>query len=223
MENDDLFLKARREMVLNQMERRGIRDPRLLGVLRSVPRHRFVPPELWERAYEDNPLPIGERQTISQPYIVAVMTELLELRGSETVLEIGTGSGYQAAVLAEMAAVVHSVERHAALARRAQDLLVELGYENVFVHVGDGSLGWPLSAPYQAILVTAAAPQIPAPLVAQLAEGGQLVIPVGSRSGQTLERWRKTAGQIQREALFPVAFVPLRGHMGWQDDDWEEE
>ncbi len=222
MESDDRFWEPREDMVRSQIERRRIRDPRLLEAMLRVPRHRFVPPPFRDKAYEDGPLPIGLGQTISQPYMVAAMTDLLVLNGDENVLEIGTGSGYQAAVLAEMAGAIHTVERHPGLAHSAQLVLESLGYRNVFVHVGDGTFGWPPAAPYQAILVTAAAPDIPDPLVEQLDEGGRLVIPVGGRSGQDLERWRKTGGRIYREILFPVAFVPLRGRFGWQDGDWEE-
>lgn len=221
MQDEDQYQQEREEMVRSQLERRDIRDPRVLAVMRRVPRHRFVPPDLQPRAYEDGPLPIGISQTISQPYIVGAMSELLELHGSENVLEIGTGSGYQAAVLSALAGSVHSIERHAALATRAAHTLAALGCSNVFVHIADGTLGWAESAPYQAIVVTAAAPEIPEPLVEQLDEGGRLVIPVGSRDGQMLERWRKTGGVIRREKLFPVAFVPLRGTYGWQDEEWE--
>lgn len=221
MNSEDQFRLEREEMVRNQIERRGIRDPRVLNAMRRVPRHRFIPAELSDQAYKDGPLPIGISQTISQPYMVAAMTELLELRGDENVLEIGTGSGYQAAVLGELAASVHTVERHAPLAAQAARTLTLLRYENIFVHVGDGSQGWNEAAPYQAILVTAAAPDVPAPLVEQLAPNGRLVVPVGDRSGQTLERWRKTGDTIRRERLFPVAFVPLRGIHGWHDEDWE--
>ena len=150
------------------------------------------------------------------------MTDLLKLRGDENVLEIGTGSGYQAAVLAEMAASVHTIEFVPELAERADRLLHEMGFRNIFVHTGDGSLGWPPGAPYQAILVTAAAPIIPRPLVEQMDEGGTLIIPIGGREEQQLERWRKRRGEIYREGIFPVVFVPLRGQFGWQDDEWEE-
>ncbi len=223
MEPEDEFWKARQAMVRDQIERRNIHDPRLLAVLRRVPRHRFLPPALQDRAYEDGPLPIGLGQTISQPYMVAAMTDLLMLHGTENVLEIGTGSGYQAAVLGEMAAAVHTIEYHPYLAENAQVVLDRLGYRNIFVHTGDGTLGWPPAAPYQAVLVTAAAPDIPSPLVDQLDEGGWLVIPVGGPQGQDLERWRKVNGHIFRESLFPVAFVPLRGRFGWQDNEWEEK
>jgi protein-L-isoaspartate(D-aspartate) O-methyltransferase len=221
MESEDRTREAREMMVHNQIEHRRIRDPRLLAVMRRVPRHLFVPPSLRDHAYEDGPLPIGLGQTISQPYMVAVMTDLAALNGSENVLEIGTGSGYQAAVLAEMARSIHSVEIHPRLAEAAQKVLEELGLHNVSVHIGDGTLGWPQAAPYQVILVTAAAPAIPTPLIDQLDDGGRLVIPVGGPNGQDLELWRKLSGRIQREKLFPVAFVPLRGRFGWQSNEWE--
>jgi protein-L-isoaspartate(D-aspartate) O-methyltransferase len=223
MEQKDHLRKASEAMIREQVAARGIRDPRLLDVLRRTPRHWFVPPELREQAYTDGPLPIGLGQTISQPYMVAAMTHLLNLRGSETVLEIGTGSGYQAAILAQMASTVHTIERHPQLAEQARQRLSRLGFHNIFVHQGDGSLGWPPAAPYNGILVTAASPLPPAPLIDQLAEGGLLVIPVGGREGQDLQRWKKTGGQVQRESLFPVAFVPLRGQLGWKPDEWEEE
>jgi protein-L-isoaspartate(D-aspartate) O-methyltransferase len=223
MENESSLWSAREAMVRDQIARRGIRDPRLLDVMLRVPRHRFVPPPLIDRAYDDGPLAIGEGQTISQPYIVAAMTELLDLHGTENVLEIGTGSGYQAAVLAELARSVHTVERYPYLAQRASAILHELGYMNIFVHVADGSLGWQPAAPYQAILVTAAAPDIPQPLIDQMDEGARLVIPIGNRYGQDLERWRKSSGKMVRENIFPVAFVPLRGQHGWKTEEWEEK
>jgi protein-L-isoaspartate(D-aspartate) O-methyltransferase len=223
MESEDRFWEARDAMVRDQVEHRRIHNPRLLAVLRRVPRHLFVPPPLRDQAYEDSPLPIGQGQTISQPYMVAAMTALLALNGSENVLEIGTGSGYQAAVLAEMTRSVHTIEIHPHLAQAALALLNSLGLRNVSVHTGDGTLGWPPAAPYQAILVTAAAPDIPVPLIDQLDEGGRLVIPVGGPNGQDLELWRKANGTIYRETLFPVAFVPLRGRFGWQNSEWEEK
>jgi protein-L-isoaspartate(D-aspartate) O-methyltransferase len=219
MEIEDRLRAAREAMVRHQIERRGVRDKRVLDAMLRIPRHAFLPPAQWNHAYADCPLPIGLGQTISQPYIVGAMTEILELDGSETVLEIGTGSGYQAAVLSLLAREVHTVERHAELADHAAHVLSELGLINVFVHVGDGSLGWPEAAPYQAILVTAAAPGIPDPLIGQLTEGGRLVIPVGDRTNQDLERWRKRQGKIYREHFFPVAFVPLRGRFGWQEEE----
>jgi protein-L-isoaspartate(D-aspartate) O-methyltransferase len=219
----DPFSIARARMVREQIEQRGVRDWRVLNAMLRVERHRFVGPDLAEFAYQDRPLPIGNGQTISQPYMVAVMSELMALNGQETVLEIGTGSGYQAAVLGELAREVHTVERHAALAEQARERLEQAGIRNVHVHVGDGSFGWPEAAPYQAVLVTAAAPRIPAPLIDQLAEGGRLVIPVGQKEGQTLERWQKRGGRVNREELFPVAFVPFRGAHGWHLEDWQEE
>jgi protein-L-isoaspartate(D-aspartate) O-methyltransferase len=226
-ENDfvnEEWLRAEAEkMVREQIEERGIHDPRLLNAFRQAPRHWFVPPQYHAKAYADGPLPIGLGQTISQPYMVAAMTNLLALRGDETVLEIGTGSGYQAAILSLMARSVHTIERHPLLAENARSLLDRLGFKNVFVHQGDGTLGWPPAAPYQGILVTAAAPRPPEPLLAQLDEGGLLVIPVGGREGQDLQRWTRTHGRVRRESLFPVAFVPLRGSHGWKDNEWEEE
>ena len=203
-------------MVEDQIARRGILDPRLLAVMESVPRHCFVPADNLTWAYSDGPLPIGHGQTISQPYIVALMTELLELKGDERVLEVGTGSGYQAAVLAKMAAEVHTVEFIPELAGRAEEVLAELGFANVHVHAGDGSLGWPAAAPYAGILVAAAAPSAPEPLLAQLAEGGRLVIPVGSHGFQQLEVWQRNGNQYEHKTNIAVAFVPLRGEHGWK-------
>lgn len=222
MEQENRLREACEAMIREQVAERGIREPRLLDVIRRIPRHWFVPPELRDQAYIDGPLPIGLGQTISQPYMVAAMTDLLRLRGHEVVLEVGTGSGYQAAILAQMAATVHTIERHPQLAEQARQLLVKLGFANVFVHEGDGSLGWPPGAPYDGILVTAASPLPPTPLLDQLAEGGVLVIPVGGREGQDLQRWVKINGQVQCESLFPVVFVPLRGQLGWKPDEWEE-
>ncbi len=223
MANKEDYREAMEKMLREQIVQRGIRDRRLLNAMFRVPRHWFVPPRYREHAYEDVPLPIGMGQTISQPYMVAAMTHLLEFKGDETVLEIGAGSGYQAAVLSGMAQIVHTVERHPRLAQQARQTLTKLGFENVFVHWGDGSLGWPEAAPYQAIVVTAAAPDIPEPLLEQLDEDGVLVIPVGDSEGQVLQRWRKKNGHVFREKLFQVAFVPLRGRLGWQDDEWTEE
>jgi protein-L-isoaspartate(D-aspartate) O-methyltransferase len=189
----------------------------------KVPRHRFVPAEHRHLAYVDGPLPIGSGQTISQPYIVALMTQLLLLTGEEKVLEVGTGSGYQAAILAELAREVHTMERHSELAERAQSILQELGYQNISVHMGDGSLGLAEFAPYQAIIVTAAAPKPPPALLEQLDEGGRLVIPVGGQWGQMLERWTRRGGRYEHEEFVPVAFVPLRGEAGWREDRWDGE
>lgn len=209
------------QMVREQIERRGLKDPRLLEAFRRVPRHQFVPPAVRRDAYRDGPLPIGGGQTISQPYIVALMTSLLHLDGSQRVLEIGTGSGYQAAILGLLAGSVHTVEFLPELAERAEALLRDLGYTNIFVHTGDGSLGWPDAAPYDAILVTAAAPRVSDALLAQLAVDGQLVLPVGGREGQELQVWTRTRDGMQMETNVPVAFVPLRGREGWPETDWE--
>jgi protein-L-isoaspartate(D-aspartate) O-methyltransferase len=205
-------------MVKEQVERRGITDVRVLEAMRKVPRHLFVDPVLAGRAYEDSPLPIGEGQTISQPYMVAVMTAALALQGGERVLEIGTGSGYQAAVLAELASQVYSIERIPALADRAQKILSRLGYDNVTVRVGDGSLGWPEAAPFGAIVVTAGAPSVPPPLVEQLQVGGRLLIPVGSPQAQTLRRVVRKEEGIEQEELVGCIFVRLVGEHGWQGE-----
>lgn len=211
-------------MTTEQIARRGLRDARLLDAFRRVPRHLFVPAELRARAYTDGPLSIGHGQTISQPYIVALMTSLLGLCGGENVLEVGTGSGYQAAILAdivttaETAGIVHSIERIAPLAEQAEATLRRLGYANIFIHVGDGTLGWRENAPYDGILVTAAAPNPPEPLLEQLADGGRLVIPVGGRQGQDLQLWTKENGKMMFENIIPVSFVPLRGSLGWHEN-----
>jgi protein-L-isoaspartate(D-aspartate) O-methyltransferase len=214
------FTKQRKAMVTEQIIARGVRDPLLLAALQEVPRHRFVPPEYIDMAYTDGPLPIGHGQTISQPYIVALMTELLELTGEENVLEVGSGSGYQAAVLSRLARTVHTIERFDELAERAEKTLRQLGVTNVQVHVGDGSLGLLNYAPFQAIMVTAAAPAVPKPLFEQLDQAGRLVIPVGSSGAQMLECWRRVGETFERESVLPVAFVPLRGEHGWKGDRW---
>lgn len=207
-------------MVADQIESRGLRNPKLLEAFTAVPRHEFVPEELRYRAYDDGPLPIGLGQTISQPYIVALMTSLLDLRGDETVLEIGTGSGYQAAILGMMTPRVITIERHPQLADQARALLSRLGYRNISVHCGDGTLGWPEEAPYPAIVVTAAAALLPQPLAEQLAPGGRLVLPVGDFTGQVLQVWTREKGGLAHENIIPVSFVPLRGKFGWSQGDW---
>lgn len=207
-------------MVKEQIERRGLVHPPLLAAMRSVPRHLFVPEDAREFAYSDGPFPIGHGQTISQPYIVALMTSLLNLQGGETVLEVGTGSGYQAAVLSYLARTVHTVERIPELAEQAARVLGELEIHNVHIHVGDGSLGWREAAPYDGILVAAAAPRAPQPLLEQLAKGGRLVIPVGSRAYQELQVWQRKGSTFSHETLIGVAFVPLRGAQGWDADQW---
>ncbi|MBN2386711.1 MAG: protein-L-isoaspartate(D-aspartate) O-methyltransferase [Anaerolineales bacterium] len=213
---DDRFLEDRRRMLETQIAHRGILDPRLLAVMGNVPRHRFVPPDERMWAYSDGPLPIGHGQTISQPYIVALMTDLLRLDGPERVLEVGTGSGYQAAVLACLVAEVHTVEFIPELGRQAARLLQDLGHKNVHVHIGDGSLGWQAAAPYDAILVAAAAPDVPQPLLDQLAEGGRLVLPVGGRGFQELQIWQREGTTFSQKNNIAVAFVPLRGEHGWK-------
>jgi protein-L-isoaspartate(D-aspartate) O-methyltransferase len=197
---------------------RDISDRRVLEAMRFVPRHRFVPQEAAELAYIDAPLPIGYRQTISQPYIVALMTQLLRLRGDEVVLEVGTGSGYQAAVLGRLARKVHTVERIPELAASARRILGDLGLDNVEVHVADGSAGLAEAAPFDAILVAAAAPKVPRPLLDQLAQGGRLVVPVGTIEGQILERWTRDGDEFNCDRAAPVCFVPLLGSHGWEED-----
>ena len=211
----DGYERDRRRMVKTQILRRGLTDPRLLAAFESVPRHLFVPRDYRRHAYADNPIPIGSSQTISQPYIVALMTSLLRLNGTERVLEVGTGSGYQAAILGFMAAQVHTVEYLPELAIQAGELLNRLGFRNVYVHTGNGSLGWPQAAPYGGILVAAAAPDAPRPLLDQLEEGGRLVLPVGGRSMQNLEVWTRQGAEFERKIDTAVAFVPLRGEYGW--------
>ncbi len=210
------FAEARRAMVDEQIHERGVCSPRVLEAMLAVLRHEFVPAESIGSAYADQPLPIGEGQTISQPYMVAVMTEALELTGAERVLEVGAGSGYQAAVLSLLAAEVHTVENHPALAASAAERLARLGYTNVYVHAGDGTLGWPDAAPFDGIVVTAAAPHVPPPLVEQLSEGGRLIIPVGSSDQQELLEVRKLRGQTTARVLNYCRFVPLVGRHGWR-------
>jgi len=206
--------------VEEQLRRRDIYDPQVLEAMRTVPREQFVDPDYARLAYSDGPLPIGEGQTISQPYIVALMTQMLNLKGNETVLEVGTGSGYQAAVLACIVREVHSIERFESLGQRARRVIEALKFNNVTIHIGDGSLGWPKNAPYQAIIVTAAAPRAPQPLLDQLDEMGRLVLPVGSPGSQVLEYWERHGATYQHEATLPVAFVPLRGEFGWKEEKW---
>ena len=202
------FAKLREEMVKTQIINRGIKDMRVIKAMQKVERHLFIPYSLRELAYEDTPLPIGEGQTISQPYIVALMTELLNLKGNEKVLEIGTGSGYQAAILAELAKEVYTIEILEPLAKRAEKLLKELGYKNIQVKCGDGFLGWPEQAPFDAIIVTCAPEDIPEALIEQLKEGARLVIPVGS-SWQILKLVEKKEGKINILDIIPVRFVPM--------------
>ena len=212
----DSFLTQRRSMVESQLRGRGIRDERVLAAMFRVPRHEFVSEEHRDQVYEDHPIPIGEGQTISQPYIVAIMLEALAFNPSETVLEIGTGSGYQTALLSELTRQVYSVERHEALARAARATLARLGFNNVEVFVGDGSRGLPDRAPFDAIVVSAAAPQIPPPLFEQLREGGRMVIPVGPAHAQELQLVRKHEGQPVVTSMEGCRFVPLIGSEGYR-------
>jgi protein-L-isoaspartate(D-aspartate) O-methyltransferase len=202
-------------MIREQLQRRNVHDERVLQAMAVVPRHRFVPQQLTQQAYADNALPIGEGQTISQPFIVALTAAALRIQPNDRVLEIGTGSGYAAAVLAHVAQEVWSVERVRSLAQQAKRLLDELGYAHVHVGIGDGTSGWPEHAPYNAIAVAAAAPAIPQPLLDQLAPGGRLVIPVGPRDDQQMVRIVRTAQEFTQQNLGPVRFVPLVGEHGW--------
>ena len=208
------FESQRRQMVDRQIRARGIRNPLVLRAMTEVERHRFVPYRVRPSAYRDTPLPIGQGQTISQPYIVALMSEVLQLDRGKKVLEIGTGSGYQAAVLAELAGQVYTIEIVASLGETAQKVLENLGYENVHVRIGDGYKGWPEQAPFDAIIVTCAPTHIPRPLRDQLAEGGKLVIPVGSVEYQELVLLTKKKGRIERERIIPVRFVPMVDDQG---------
>ena len=209
--------RERREMVEQQLRRRGIRDERVLQAFFTVPRHRFLPPAAADQAYEDHPVSIGHGQTISQPYMVAWMTQELGLAGTERVLEVGTGSGYQTALLARLAAQVHTVERIAELSAAAAELLRALGLANVRFRVGDGTLGWPEAAPFDRILVTAGAPKVPPSLLQQLAEGGRLAMPVGGRGGQEFTVIEKRGGKEHRRRLGGCIFVPLIGQEGWPE------
>ena len=204
------FKAMRERMVETQIKARGVKDPRVLYAMLKVERHLFVPKDLQTSAYADQPLPIGEGQTISQPYIVALMTEFLELKGGEKVLEIGTGSGYQAAVLAELVKEVYTIEIIETLANSAKKLLLQLGYQTIMVKAGDGYLGWPEVAPFDAIIVTAAPDHIPKPLIEQLKEGGRMVVPVGTYS-QELKKIVKHGGKIEEKDILPVIFVPMTG------------
>ncbi|MCE5318895.1 MAG: protein-L-isoaspartate(D-aspartate) O-methyltransferase [Parachlamydia sp.] len=212
----DDFHAQREAMVEHQISRRGVKDPATLKAMRDVPRHLFVPPDMQQYAYQDSPLPIGMDQTISQPYIVALMTEVAQLTPEARVLDIGTGSGYAAAVLACIASEVYSIERIEPLAQNAAALLKELGYHNVTVKAGDGTLGWPEAGPFDAIIVTAGAPVVPESFKSQLKEGGRVVIPVGDALSQQLVRLRKgPKGDYTRELIEHVRFVPLIGEQGW--------
>ncbi len=212
------FPKARLRMVEEQIVSRGIKNPRLIAAMKKVPRHLFVEEALQSQAYNDHPLPIGEKQTISQPYMVALMTEALELSGREKVLEVGAGSGYQTAILAELAAAVFSIERIRSLAIKTRKLLYELGYFNVEIKIFDGTFGWLEKSPFDAIIVTAGAPDIPHPLFDQLVVGGRLVIPIGDAFSQELFRITKTEEGMKKEDLGGCRFVKLIGRYGWENE-----
>jgi protein-L-isoaspartate(D-aspartate) O-methyltransferase len=209
-DNEALFAFQRDRMLQEQLCERGIRDERVLAAFRALPRHRFVPADLRTASYADHPLPIGFGQTISQAFVTAFMLERLKLKGPERVLDVGTGSGFQAALLAHLVAEVHTIEIIPELANGATLLLAELGLGNIHVHTGDGSQGWPACAPYDAIAVAAAAVRVPRALLDQLAEGGRLMLPVGAPGEQRLELWWRDAGTFQHQALLSVAYVPLR-------------
>jgi protein-L-isoaspartate(D-aspartate) O-methyltransferase len=213
----DNYREARHQMVETQIRKRHVNDTRVLECLEQIPRHEFVPAEFRDRAYEDAPLPIGDGQTISQPYIVAAMTAALRLQGNERVLEIGTGFGYQAAVLSCLAREVFTVEFRPELATEATERLARLGITNVHVHCGDGTLGLREFAPYDAILVAAAAPSVPAPLLEQLADGGRMIVPVGGVENQELRLIERSQDDLRTTNLEPCRFVPLLGAYGWKD------
>ncbi len=213
------FRLARRRMVEEQLRSRGINDARVLAAMEAVPREHFVAPGLKEQAYVDHPLNIGDRQTISQPFIVALMTQALALTGQEKVLEIGTGSGYQTAILLELAQSVYSVERIKAMSYQARKKLYQLGFDQFHLRVGDGTLGWPEEAPFDAIIVTAASPNLPPAYGEQLAEGGRLVVPIGTVDEQELRLYRKTNGKLECKVLGQCRFVKLIGEYGWQNVD----
>jgi len=214
--DNNQFKIARERMVAQQIEQRGIRDPRVLEAFRAVPRHLFMDEALWNQAYGDFPLPIGSGQTISQPYIVALMTQQLGLKGNERVLEIGTGSGYQTAILAELASMVYSVECVHSLLPRARKILGKLKYTNVRLKLDDGTWGWPSEAPFAAAIVTAGSPSVPQPIIDQLDDPGVLIIPVGDEYSQVLMKIIKSQGKIHQEDLGGVRFVKLVGDHGWK-------
>ena len=211
------FPELREEMVKCQLAGRGIRDAKVLAAFTKVPRHKFVPEELAVSGYEDHPLPVGENQTISQPYMVALMTECLEIEPEDKILEIGTGSGYQAAILAELAKEVYSIERFPALAINAEEILAELGYTNVKVKTADGTLGWKEYAPFDGIIITAASPKIPQPLIDQLKSDAKLVIPIGTGFSQSLTVVEKINGKLKFREVCSCVFVPLIGEYGWKE------
>lgn len=209
---EDRFLKIREQMVARQIEARGVKDQRVLAAMRKIPRHLFVPEEYAEESYGDEPLPIGLEQTISQPYIVAMMTELLNLSPKDRVLEVGTGSGYQTAILAELAGEVYSLEIVPELGKRAAELLISLGYKNVWIKISDGYNGWPEMAPFDAVIATACAEELPPPLLAQLKTGGRLVAPLGTEREQYLYLFIRTEEGVVKKRGAPVRFVPFTRH-----------
>jgi protein-L-isoaspartate(D-aspartate) O-methyltransferase len=209
--------ELRELMVSSQLIPRGITDEGVLNAMREVPRHFFVPEDIQYKSYDDMALQIGEGQTISQPYMVAIMTQFLELSSAEKVLEIGTGSGYQTAILAELSREVYTIERFGSLTNRARKRLASLGYDNVYFMTGDGTLGWPSESPFQRILVTAGAPRIPQTFRDQLSEGGIIVAPVGSMYSQELIKSRKKGGKLYEQYYTPCVFVPLVGEYGWKE------
>ncbi|MBU0461923.1 MAG: protein-L-isoaspartate(D-aspartate) O-methyltransferase [Nanoarchaeota archaeon] len=219
MTNKDAWAEKRKAMVEFQLIERGIKDVRVLEAMQTVPRHEFIPKEFISESYADHPLPVGEGQTISQPYMVALMTEALELKGKEKVLEVGTGSGYQAALLGKLARRVITIEKKEPLAEKAREALKKLGYENVEVVVEDGTEGYKKEAPFDAIIVTGGAPDIPSPLVDQLKEGGRIVIPIGNYWLQTLYKIKKVKGQFLKQELCDCMFVPLIGKFGWKREE----
>jgi protein-L-isoaspartate(D-aspartate) O-methyltransferase len=212
------FALAREKMIEEQIKARGIMDELVLQAVKDVPRHKFVSESLRDQAYNDYPLPIASGQTISQPYMVALMTACLGLKGGEKVLEVGTGSGYQAAILAQIAATVYSIERDQLLARTARQILSDLKYENVIIKVGDGTLGWREFAPFDGIIVTAGSPVVPQPLQDQLQDGGKLIVPVGSSAFQNLMCVEKTGSKVKNKEICGCTFVPLIGDHGWTQE-----
>lgn len=219
MASDMDYAALRKKMVQQQLIPRGIKDPRVIDAFLKVQRHRFIPEQWRNSAYSDYPVPIGEKQTISQPYIVALMTEYLDLSETQKVLEIGTGSGYQAAILAELVNQVYSIERVPGLARTAESLLKDLGYSNINIKICDGTLGWPEEAPFSRIIVTAATPEIPVPLAEQLSENGKMVLPKGENLSQVLTLIKKVNNQLKTESICGCVFVPLIGKYAHKDRD----
>jgi protein-L-isoaspartate(D-aspartate) O-methyltransferase len=213
------FTIARKRMVKNQLAPRGIKDERVLQVMGKIPRHLFIEETLAGEAYNDHPVPIGEKQTISQPYIVALMTEALELEGNENTLEIGTGSGYQTAILAELSSKVYTIERIKSLLVKARKILAQLGYNNILFNAFDGTMGWSEYAPFDAIMVTAGAPSPPKPLIDQLADNGRMIIPVGDRYTQELIKIVRKGKSLEQKSLGGCRFVNLIGIHGWQDEE----